>query len=158
MNTLRRNVLKAAAGAGALSVAAAAGLLKPGQVLADWNPAAFDARRVADSLAAIGVLNASNSEDIVLNIPDIAENSASVPVEITVNIPDIESIFILAEKNVHPLIVDFKLADFGGFMSTRIKMAQTADVRVVVKAAGKLWTAAKEVKATIRGCGGGDPA
>jgi sulfur-oxidizing protein SoxY len=33
-------------------------------------------------------------------------------------------------------------------------MAQTADVRVIVKAGGKVWTTAKEVKVTIGGCGG----
>lgn len=158
MDALRRNVLEAAAGVGALSVAAAAGLLRPGQVLADWNQAAFDARKVADSLAAIGALNASDSQDIMLNVPDIAENSASVPVEIAVSMPDVDSIYILAEKNVYPLIVGFKLVDFGGFMSTRIKMGQTAAVRVVVKASGKVWTTAKEVKASIRGCSGGDAA
>ena len=47
MNALRRNVLKATAGVSALSVAAAVGLLKPGQVLADWNPAAFDAKKLS---------------------------------------------------------------------------------------------------------------
>jgi sulfur-oxidizing protein SoxY len=46
MNALRRNVLKGAAGVGASSAATAAGL-KPGQVLADWNQAAFDAKKVA---------------------------------------------------------------------------------------------------------------
>jgi sulfur-oxidizing protein SoxY len=158
MNALRRNVLKGTAGVGALFVAAGAGLLKPDQVLADWNQAAFDARKLADSLAAIGALNAATSNHIILNVPDIAENSASVPVEITVNMPDVDSLYILAEMNAHPLIVDFKLADFGGYLSTRIKMGQTAEVRAVVKAGGKVWTTAKEVKITVRGCGGGDPA
>ncbi len=159
MNALRRNVLKATVGVGTLSVAAIAGLLKPGLVLADWNQAAFSATKPADSLAAVGALNAANSDNVILNVPDIAENSASVPVEVTVNMPDVESLYILAEMNVYPLIVHFKLTDFGGYLSTRIKMGQTADVRVVVKAGGKLWTTAREVQVTIRGCGGsGGPA
>jgi sulfur-oxidizing protein SoxY len=33
-------------------------------------------------------------------------------------------------------------------------MRETAKVRVIVKAGGKLYTAAKEVKVTIGGCGG----
>ncbi|MBW8457139.1 MAG: thiosulfate oxidation carrier protein SoxY, partial [Thiobacillus sp.] len=41
-----------------------------------------------------------------------------------------------------------------GFISTRIKMGQTSLVRAVVKAGGKSYTAAKEVKVTIGGCGG----
>jgi sulfur-oxidizing protein SoxY len=41
-----------------------------------------------------------------------------------------------------------------GFISTRIKMGQTSLVRAVVNAGGKTYTAAKEVKVTIGGCGG----
>ncbi|MGA7179801.1 MAG: thiosulfate oxidation carrier protein SoxY [Thiobacillaceae bacterium] len=158
MNALRRNVLKGTAGIGALSVAVAAGLLKFGEVLADWNQAAFDAKKVADSLTSIGALSAVNTDKIILRVPDIAENSASVPVEITVDLPDVDSLYILAEMNAHPLIADYNLTDFGGYMFTRIKMGQTAAVRVIVKAGGKVWTAAKEVTITVRGCGGGDPA
>lgn len=158
MNALRRNVLKGTAGVAALSVTAAAGLLKPGQVLADWNQAAFDAKKLADSLGAIGASSSGNTDNLILKVPDIAENSASVPVEVIVNMPDVDALYILAEMNAHPLIVDFKLTDFGGYLFTRIKMGQTADVRVVVKAGGKVWTAAKEVKVSVRGCGGGDPA
>ncbi|OYY92386.1 MAG: thiosulfate oxidation carrier protein SoxY, partial [Hydrogenophilales bacterium 28-61-23] len=42
MNILRRNVLKGAGAAGAVSVAVAAGLMKPGVVFAaEWNKAVF---------------------------------------------------------------------------------------------------------------------
>jgi len=158
MDALRRNVLKGTAGVGALSVAAVAGLLRPAQVLGDWNQAAFDARKVGNSLASIGALSAASTDNIILKVPDIAENSASVPVEITVNLPDVDSLYILAEMNAHPLIADYKLTDFGGYMFTRIKMGQTGAVRVVVKVGGKVRTTAKEVTITVRGCGGGDPA
>jgi sulfur-oxidizing protein SoxY len=39
-------------------------------------------------------------------------------------------------------------------ISTRIKMGQTGNVIAVVKANGKLYSARKEVKVTIGGCGG----
>jgi sulfur-oxidizing protein SoxY len=39
-------------------------------------------------------------------------------------------------------------------VSTRIKMAKTADVVAVVKSGDKLYSAAKSVKVTIGGCGG----
>jgi sulfur-oxidizing protein SoxY len=41
-----------------------------------------------------------------------------------------------------------------GFVSMRIKMGATALIRAVVTAGGKSYTAAKEVKVTIGGCGG----
>jgi len=58
------------------------------------------------------------------------------------------------EKNAFPLVALYTLSDFDGFLSTRIKMGQTANVRAVVKAGGKLYTATKEVKVTVGGCGG----
>ena len=39
-------------------------------------------------------------------------------------------------------------------VSTRLKMGKTSNVTAVVKADGKLYTASKEVKVTIGGCGG----
>ena len=154
MNPIRRHVLKAAASAGLVSTAIAAGLLKSGHVLADWNSAGFTAAKAADALAAIGASGAAESKDIQVKAPDIAENGAVVPVEITTTLPKIESIAILGEKNANPLVAHYKLTDFDGFLSTRMKLGQTANVRVVVKAGGKVYTAAKEVKVTVGGCGG----
>jgi sulfur-oxidizing protein SoxY len=39
-------------------------------------------------------------------------------------------------------------------VATRIKMGQSSNVRAVVKADGKIYYTAKEVKVTIGGCGG----
>jgi len=155
MNALRRNVLKGATGASAVAVAVAAGLLKPTQVLADWNKAAFDAKNVGDAMKGMGVSGPADSKEISIKAPEIAENGAVVPVEVSSAIPGTTSIAIMAEKNVTPLLAEFHLS--GGtqaYISTRIKMAATALVRAVVTAGGKSYTAAKEVKVTIGGCGG----
>ncbi|MHB1352962.1 MAG: thiosulfate oxidation carrier protein SoxY [Thiobacillus sp.] len=155
MNALRRNVLKSAAGAGTVAVAVAAGLLKPTQALAAWNKSAFEAKNVADAMKNLGASGPSDSKDITIKAPDIAENGAVVPVEITSKLPGTTSIAILAEKNASPLVGEYALAGgTQGYVSTRIKMGQTSLVRAVVKAGGKSYTAAKEVKVTIGGCGG----
>jgi sulfur-oxidizing protein SoxY len=155
MNALRRNVLKSAAGASAVAVAVAAGLLKPTQALAAWNKAAFEAKSVGDALKGIGVSSPADSKDITIKAPDIAENGAVVPVEVSSGIAGITSIAILAEKNGQPLVGTFGMSGGAeGFISTRIKMGQTSLVRAVVSAGGKTYTAAKEVKVTIGGCGG----
>jgi sulfur-oxidizing protein SoxY len=39
-------------------------------------------------------------------------------------------------------------------VSIRIKMGESSVVRTVVKAGGKFYSASKEVKVTIGGCGG----
>jgi len=155
MNALRRNVLKGAAGAGAVAVAVAAGLLKPTQAMAAWNKSAFEAKNVGDAMKGIGATSPADSKDITIKAPDIAENGAVVPVEVTSGIAGITSIAILAEKNAQPLVGTFDLSGGAqGFISTRIKMGQTSLVRAVVNAGGKTYTAAKEVKVTIGGCGG----
>ncbi|MFN3717164.1 MAG: thiosulfate oxidation carrier protein SoxY, partial [Thiobacillus sp.] len=147
MNALRRNVLKGAAGAGTVAVAVAAGLLKPTQALAGAPRSAFEAKNVGDALKNMGVSAPADSKDITIKAPDIAENGAVVPVEITSGIAGTTSIALIAEKNATPLVADFDLSGgTQGFVSTRIKMGQTALVRAVVTAGGKSYTAAKEVK------------
>jgi sulfur-oxidizing protein SoxY len=154
MNRHRRTFLQGAASAGLVATAIAAGLLKPGQVLADWNAAGFGATKAADALAAIGASGAAESKDITVKAPDIAENGAVVPVEVVTTLPNVESIAILGEKNANPLIAQYMFTDFDGMLATRMRMGQTANVRAVVKAGGKFYTAAKEVKVTVGGCGG----
>jgi sulfur-oxidizing protein SoxY len=155
MNILRRNVLKGAGAASAVSVAVAAGLLKPGAVFAaEWNKPVFESRDLAGVMKMVGGAGAA-SGDITVKAPDIAENGAVVPVEIISNIPNTEMIIIIGEKNTMPMLAQFDLSNGAeGFISTRIKMGTTANVRTVVKAGGKMYTAAKEVKVTIGGCGG----
>ena len=155
MNALRRNVLKGAAGAGTVAVAVAAGLLRPTQALADVPRSAFEAKNVGDALKNMGASGLVDSKDITIKAPDIAENGAVVPVEVTSGIAGTTAIAILAEKNPTPLLADFGLMGGAeGYISTRIKMSQTSLVRAVVMAGGKSYTAAKEVKVTIGGCGG----
>jgi sulfur-oxidizing protein SoxY len=155
MNALRRNVLKSAAGAGTVAVAVAAGLMKPTLALAGAPRSAFEAKNVGDALKGMGATAPADSKDIAIKAPDIAENGAVVPVEVTSNIAGTTTIAIMAEKNASPLIADFDLSGGAvGFVSTRIKMGQTSLIRAVVTAGGKSYTAAKEVKVTIGGCGG----
>jgi len=136
-----------------LAVAAAAGLLKPTQVLADWNPAAFNATQAINAVFALGASDASPSADIQVIAADIAEDGASVPVETRTTLAHIESIALLGEKNARPLVALFHLTDFGGVLGTRIKLGTSARIRVIVTAGGKHYTAAKEAKVTLGGCG-----
>lgn len=156
MNFARRTFVKGAGAAGTVAVAVAAGLLKPTEVLAaDWNKAAFESKGMPDAMKAIGAASAADSKDILIKAPDIAENGAVVPVEVTSKIAGTNSISLLVEKNAQPLVADFDLSNGAeGYVSTRIKMGQTSNVRVVVKAGGKTFSAVKEVKVTIGGCGG----
>ena len=148
--------MRALALGGAYAAAFAAGCLRPVYLLAaEWNKAAFDAKALADTMKNIGASSATDSDQIQLKAPEIAENGAIVPVEITSRIPDTQTIYIVADKNPQPLVAIFEIQPgLEPFISTRIKMGESSKVRVLVKAAGKFYVTSQEVKVTIGGCGG----
>ena len=152
-NHQRRGALQAA---GAFAALLAAGLLKPVAALAaTWNKEAFAAKNAADALKSLGAAGAEPSTAIVIEAPQIAENGAVVPIEITSNIPATTSIAVVIEKNPFPLAGKFDFMEGAlPFVKVNVKMGETSDVRVVATAGGKHFVAAKEIKVTIGGCGG----
>jgi len=155
MNSARRSLFKLTGGFFAIAAAGAAGMLRPVRAwTAPWNKAGFESKALGDALKSLGAASATESRDIVITAPDIAENGAVVPIAVTSRIPGTQQISIVAEKNPFPLAATFDIAGGGeGYVSTRIKMSQTSDVWAVVKADGKYFTARKEVKITVGGCG-----
>ena len=156
MDSSRRKVLRGGGGIAVMALAMAAGLVKPGAARAmTWNKAAFDTKSFADAVKALGGAPAVESKDVVLDGPDIAENGAVVPFTITSKLPGTESIAVLIEKNPNTLAANFQIpAGTDPFVNTRVKLAETSKVYALVKAEGKYYYAAKEVKVTIGGCGG----
>ena len=155
MNNQRRNVLKSGSGAALLSVLAAAGIIRPGVALADWNKAAFEAKNMADTLKALGATTPADSKDIQMTAPDIAENGAVVPIGIASTLPNVTMVAIMIEKNPSTLAATFTLpAGTEPNIQTRVKMGQTSNVFAVVKSDGKFFMTSKEVKVTMGGCGG----
>jgi sulfur-oxidizing protein SoxY len=152
----RRIFLKGSLATGALGMAVGTGLLTPRVSLAAWSKAAFDAKDIGGALSALyGTADMANSDKINIKAPDIAENGAVVPVTITSSIDGTSSISIIADQNATPLVAEFILGPgTEGYVSTRIKMGKTANVVAIVKAGDKLYSAKKEVKVTIGGCGG----
>ncbi|HEY5602447.1 MAG TPA: thiosulfate oxidation carrier protein SoxY [Gammaproteobacteria bacterium] len=152
----RRTFLQGTIASSMVGAAVSAGLLTPRMVLAAWPESAFSAKSVDEALnSLVGSVTHSASGDIKIKAPDIAENGAVVPITISTSLPKVESISVLVEKNPSPLAADFKLAaNSEGFVSTRVKMGKTSDLIAIVKSGGNLFSAKKEVKVTIGGCGG----
>jgi len=151
----RRTVLKSTLGVGVLGVAASAGLLSPQSVLAAWPKAAFKAKKINDAVkGAMGGSSMANSNQIKIKAPPIAENGAEVGITISSSLPSVDSMAILVKKNNSPMAGHFVLKGANPFIRTRIKIAKTSDVIAVVRSGGKLFTAKREVKVTIGGCGG----
>ena len=134
----------------------AAGLLRPLAALAaTWNKDAFAAKTTADALKSIGGAGAAPSKDLLIEAPEIAENGAVVPIEVSSNVPNTRSIAVLIEKNPFPLAGKFDFAPGAlPFVKLNVKMGETSDVRVVAEAGGRFYAASKEIKITIGGCGG----
>ncbi len=142
--------------ASVVTVAAAAGLLKPSRVLAaEWPKDAFAAHSIEEGLKQLyGESATSHSGAIKLKAPLQAENGAVVPFAISTTLGHVESIGIFVANNSTPLITNVELSSAGGYFSARMKMAKTSDVIAVVKSGGKLYSTRQAVKVTVGGCGG----
>ena len=153
MSMNRRTVVKAIATGGVLI---GASVLMPRLALAAWNKNAFEAKDQMSAMKALlGEGAVEDSAEVTLKAPDIAENGAVVPVTVASSIAGVESMSIVIEGNPSPLAAEFIIpAGTMADVSTRVRMGKTSKVTAVVKANGKLYSASKEVKVTIGGCGG----
>lgn len=142
---------------GVMAAGLAGALLLPLQALAAiWNKAAFDAEKLDIAEKSLEINAEIPSQDILITAPSRAENGAIVQVEIAASIANVEAIAIFVEKNPTPLIANVMLSDgMQAKLVTRIKMAETSDIKVVVKSNGRYFTASKKVQVLENGCGGG---
>jgi sulfur-oxidizing protein SoxY len=117
-----------------------------------------DAFRQKDGNEAIKLLygrSAEPSDKIKLDAPEIAENGAVVPVSVSTALAEVTTISFVVPENPNPLAAYYRIPP--GTMpnvANRLKMAKTSNVIVIVEAGGKLYSAARQVKVTIGGCGG----
>ena len=117
-----------------------------------------DAFKQKDGKEAIKLLygrTAEPSDKIKIDAPEIAENGAVVPISVSTSIADITSIAFVVPENPNALAAYYKIPQ--GTMpsiANRLKMAKTSNVIVIVESGGKLFSATKEVKVTVGGCGG----
>lgn len=149
----RREVLKRSAIVA--SLLAGTGLF-PQYAFAAYNKAAFDAKSVADVLKALGAGAPTESKDVTISGPDIAENGAVVPLTASTTIAGVKQVLLLVEKNPAALVARYDVTDsVEASFATRSKMGQSSDVyAVAITADGKAFFAKKEVKVTLGGCGG----
>jgi len=96
--------------------------------------------------------------EIKLTAPTIAESGANVPITVEADVPvdKVERLWIFVDKNPTPWVTDVKYTPQNGrvFLSTRIKMGETSNVRAILQLKdGTFVMATKEVKVTAGGCG-----
>jgi sulfur-oxidizing protein SoxY len=156
-DSARRMILKGAV-AGGLAGLGFGGAILPAYADADakeWPQDAFKQRNEADTLKALYGKSAEASDKINLDAPEIAENGAVVPIAVTSSLPKVTGIAVLVLENPSVLAAAYKIPDGSeAAVSSRLKMAKTSKVVAVVESGGKLYSASKEVKVTVGGCGG----
>jgi sulfur-oxidizing protein SoxY len=116
---------------------------------------AFKQKGAADAIKSLYGRTAEPSDKVKLDAPEIAENGAVVPVSVSTTLTEVTSISFLASENPNALAAVYQIPP-GTLpnVANRLKMAKTCDVIVIVEAGGKLYSATKEVKVTVGGCGG----
>jgi len=116
---------------------------------------AFKAKNDADAIKSLYGRTAEPSDKVKLDAPEIAENGAVVPISVSTALADVTSISILVSENPFALAASYKIpAGTIAGVANRIKMQKTSNVIAIVEAGGKLYSATKEVKVTVGGCGG----
>jgi sulfur-oxidizing protein SoxY len=123
---------------------------------AAWTQAAFDAKTLADAVKALGGGAPTESKDVTITGPDIAENGAVVPVGCACALPGVKRLLLLVEKNPSVLAAVFDVSDaVDASFSSRVKMGQSSNViAVAMMADNRVLFAQKEIKVTLGGCGG----
>jgi sulfur-oxidizing protein SoxY len=93
------------------------------------------------------------SDKIDIQIPKMSVNGAAVPITVTSSLNNVESIAILVEKNPIPLAAKFELSPgLEPFVSTRLKMAESSSVVVIVETSDGFYSAGEKVIVTLGGC------
>jgi sulfur-oxidizing protein SoxY len=128
-----------------------------------WDERAFAAaKEAADEIAKFTGGKTAAAGKISIELPEIAENGNTVPLAVSVDAPMtadnyVSEILVVSEGNPNPGVVTFHFSPLSGKAeaSTRIRLAATQNIVVVAKTSkGEFFTAQKQVKVTIGGCGG----
>ena len=99
---------------------------------------------------------------ISLDLPEIAENGNTVPLTVEVESPmtdedHVTAVHIFADGNPLPDVAKMTFTPRNGeaVAATRIRLAKTQKIHAIAEMSdGSVFTAAREVKVTIGGCGG----
>jgi sulfur-oxidizing protein SoxY len=120
------------------------------------------AKEAADQIAKFTGGKVAEKGKISIELPEIAENGNTVPLQVTVDAPMtadnyVSDVLVVAEGNPNPGVATFHFTPMSGkaAASTRIRLATTQNIVVVAKTSkGEFFTGQKQVKVTIGGCGG----
>ena len=130
------------------------GTIFPQALLGAYPTKAFLAREMPEVLrAAFGTADIGESNLIEIEAPQIAGDANMVPVRIKSGFENTESIALVVTGNTSPFTAYFKIYEAQSFVSTRIRMTDTSDLLVVVKADGVLHSNRRPIRVGGNSCG-----
>ena len=114
---------------------------------------AFAARTFPEAIVALGGMPPVSAQ-ISLELPQVAENGALVPITVSSQLGDTRDILILVDGNPQPVAACFSIPNgTEAYAATRIRLAQSATVYVVVHTDQGLFSVARAIQVTVGGCG-----
>lgn len=154
MKQERRGFLRAGTSSLVLVAATSMGWVKPRLAYAAaWEKEAFENKDLDTVMSSLGSVSPITSNDITIRSPELAENGAVVPVEISSTIPNCGAIAIMIDQNPFPLAAKFEFHNGAmGYVATRLRLAKSTDIRAIIRSSGKVFSATKPIKVTISGC------
>ncbi len=148
----RRHLLQGAgAAAAALAGGASVSAWAAPAAVAD-EALAFAAHTFPDAIRALGGVPQLSTQ-IALELPQLTENGALVPITVTSALANTREILIVVDGNPQPLAVRFTFPEgTEPFVATRIRMAQSGTVYAAVRTGDGLYATARAVQVTVGGC------
>ncbi len=148
---LRRRQLLLTAGAWTAASAAGAAQITGAASLPDLE-LAFAARTFTEAIAALGGMPQLSTQ-ISLDLPQLAENGALVPITVSSQLRGTRDILILVDVNPQPVAACFSFPDgTEAYAATRIRMAHSGTVYIAVRTEEGLFAASRAIQVTVSGC------
>jgi sulfur-oxidizing protein SoxY len=94
------------------------------------------------------------SDAVKLDVPQMAENGAIVPISVESLLPNTRRILIFAERNPGPLLAEFNLKPVSdAWVSLRVKLNDNGPVLAIAESSGRYYGAQTYVRVMVGGCG-----
>ena len=150
-SSLRRRQLLLAAGVWTAASAAGAAQVASAAQLPDLE-LAFAARTFSEAISALGGMPQVSTQ-ISLELPQVAENGALVPVSVSSQLGGTRDILILFDGNPQPVAACVTIPHgTEAYAAIRIRLAQSGTVYVVARTEEGLFSAARAIQVTVGGC------
>ena len=123
--------------------------LTPRAVIAAYPTDAFLAREPAEAMREVfgtADIAPAPGDAIEIDAPHIASDPDLVTIRVRSGYPDTESITLLVAGNESPLAAHYRLYGEQSWVTSRLRLEQSTDLLVVVKAGGQLHTATRPVR------------